>query len=214
MDNVKRYGFRWSIAGNGGKSCPNPLYYTVASGQNDTNDGAGFSVDLNVGDPVKMVNDGGVSLALTTEEVLGIITTISPYWDGTRMVFGNKLPNQTTWGTNEERRSYVGIVPATAGTWEIDCDDKVTATTKTAYELLIHLNTEHVVPGIAAQTSADPMLDISLVNTTNTLIWRIVGISRTLENQDFSGSYVKLLVQINVGEEAGFVATAGAVAGL
>lgn len=213
MDNVQRYGFRWSIAGNGGKSCPNPIMYSVASGQDDKADDTTTSLDINIGDPVNLVNTGGVIIAQTTEAVFGIVMSISPYWDGTRMAFGDKLPNQTTWGTVEDRRSWVGVVPASAGTWEIDCDTDAALTTKAHYEAIVGENVTHLCAG-AVTLTAGPILDISTHATTNTLTWRLVGVSRTLENNDFSGDYVKMLVQINLGQEAGFAASGNAVAGV
>jgi hypothetical protein len=212
-DNTHYYGFRWSVAANGGKACPVPERQHVASGQDDQDDSSN-SVDLNVGDPVKRISTGGVTLAQTTDAVYGIIVAVAPYWDGTRMTPGNKLPNQTTWGTVEERRSYVYVVPVSAGVWEIDCDDKVTATTLAAYRALIGENAEHTTPGNTALTSADPYLDISGHATTATLSWRIVDVSPTLANEDFSGSYVKLLVQINESQQAGFPASGSIVAGV
>jgi hypothetical protein len=136
------------------------------------------------------------------------------------MVFGPKLPNQTTWGTVEERRSEVLVIPASWGIWEIDCDDTAAAyDTKGEYEAFVGENVTHTVPGgnasgVAPTDSADPYIDISTHATTNTLSWRIEGVSKTLENQDYTGAYVKMLVSVNLSQEAGACASGNAVAGV
>jgi hypothetical protein len=210
-DNTHLYGFRWAF-GYGGKSMPMPIRKHVATAQDDVDDAA-VSCAIYPGDPVKLMSTGGVKIALTTEAVYGIVVGIAPYWDGTRMVRGNKLPNATTWGTVEERRSYVYVVPATAGFWEIDCDVSAAAyDTKAEYQAFIGENAEHVVPGgtftgVAPTDSCDPYLDISTHNTTEGLGWRIEDISQTEHNQDFSGEYVKLIVSVNDSLEATSAAT-------
>ena len=207
-DNKTQYGFRWASAWNGGKSCPVPIKMTVASGQDDQDDGSN-SVDINIGDPLKALAAGGVGLAVTTDPIDFICVGILPHWDAGQGVMrpNSKLPNQTTWGTVEARRSYVMCVPATAGLWEIDCDDSSTATTFAAYVALIHSNCNHVVAGNTANTSAKPEIDISSTAATETLELRIMGISETAENKDFSGAQVKLIVAVNETNLPGSAAT-------
>jgi len=198
-DNKTQYGFRWASAWNGGKSCPVPIKMTVASGQDDQDDGSN-SVDINIGDPLKLLGTGGVTLALTTDPISFICVGILPHWDAGQGVMrpNSKLPNQTTWGTVEARRSYVMCVPATAGLWEIDCDDSSTATTFAAYVALIHSNCNHVVAGNTANTSAKPEINITSAGATDEAFeLRIMGISETAENKDFSGAQVKLIVAVN-----------------
>lgn len=205
-DNTHYYGFRW--ARSNGKPCPSPEWKTVATGQDDQDDGSN-SVDLNIGDPVKLLAAGGVGLAVAGDNVYGIIVAVAPHYDSSlgAMKPGNKLPNQTVWGTVEARRSMVGVVPASAGYWEIDVDDATTATTKAAYVALLGSNCDHAVPGNTSETSADPKLDISTTNTTQDNTWRVVDISSTMANKDFSGANVKLIVAINDSQEAGSPAT-------
>lgn len=209
-DNTHFYGFQWDNGANG-RECPNPVTRVVATGYQATNDGAGFSVDLNAGDPVKLVSDGTVALANTGDAVWGIIIGFNPYWDGTRMVPTKKLPGGTAWGTVEPRRSEVLVVPVDHGqVWRLDCDDKTTATTEAAYRAFVGENVTVDCPGDNSDTSnpkADPIIDISDHATTASLVWRIEGISQTLENKDFSGLYVKLLLKINKAQSAGWPAT-------
>lgn len=216
-DNVHLYGFRWSVAANGGRACPVPIRCYVASGQNDQADGAAFSVHLRVGDPVKLVNTGGVSLANTTEAPCGVIVGIERYYEASTglMRSGPYYPNQTTWGTVEARRGRILVVPATAGRWEIDVDDKVTATTYATYRALMGENATHTCAGggVAANLAANPLIDISTHATTNTLIWRLEDLSQTAYNRDYSGSNVKVIVSVNASCEAAMAAAASLVAG-
>jgi hypothetical protein len=52
---------------------------------------------------------------------------------------------------------------------------------------------------IPDQPRCNPVLDISTHATTAALMFRIVGVSKSRENADFSGANVKLLVQLNQG---------------
>jgi hypothetical protein len=200
-DNTHQYGFRFHSWKNG------PVDWVVrgvATAQNDTDDGAAHSVGLWPGDPVKQVNTGGVTLAITTEACWGIIMGVKQYWDGTVVRKGSYLPNATAWGTVESRRSELYVCPVEAAYWEIDCDDAVTATTRAAYHAFIGENCTHVCPGIAwgSTYKADPKLDISLHAVTNTLVWRIEGISSTKQNRFWDGNYVKLIVSCNQAQRA------------
>lgn len=206
-NNQHKYGFR-PVRGRYSSVIPSLIWKTVATGQNDTDDAA-VSCALRIGDPVKLVSTGGVTLCKTTDSCYGIIGAIGPYWNGTRMVFGNYLPNQTAWGTVEDRRSMVGVWPASSCYWEIDVDENTTATTKAGYVAFLGENCTHVVPGDASTGTnfADPRLDISLHATTASLVWRIEEISDSAENKDFSGTNVKLIVTCNKTQEAQQAAT-------
>jgi len=177
----------------------------IATAQDDQDDAAGTSVALGVGDPVIRVATGGVTLSPTTNAVWGVIWGPCIYWDGTTMVQGNYVPNQTAWGAVESRRSMVAVMPAKACYWEVDCDDATTATTRAAYHALIFRNVDHY--STASGGRADTMIDISGHATTEHFSWTIYAISETKHNRDFSGAYVKLVVAANDSEEAGSAAT-------
>lgn len=207
-DNVKKYGFRWSISGNG-KPLPEPIEYVVADAYQATIDGGGTNVGLSIGDPVKQVSTGTVALANAGDAIFGIIVGFGPRWDGYLMQPTNYLPGATTGGGINERLSRVYVVPASLGLWEVDCDDKTTATTEAAYRALIHQTCDHACPGDTSNASfpkANPMLDIS-TQGTGSAQWKIVRIGQTVENQDFSGLYVKLIVKVSETQESPWLAT-------
>lgn len=206
-DNVHKYGFRWA-AGQG--PMPAPVKLFVATGQDHVDDGA-TSVILRPGDPLKLVSTGGVNLAVTTNLPSYIMVGLGPVWDGTAMSPRRTFPNQNAWGTVEARRPYVLGVPVKSGYWEIDVDDATSATTYAGYVAFIGENAEHTCAGSATIDPVgrvgDPRLDISVHATTAGLGWRIEGISESVENRDFAGANVKLIVRVNDSQEAGSAAT-------
>ena len=164
-----------------------------------------MSVDLNVGDPVKKVNDGTLAGVAATDAFFGVVASIGPYYNGTAMVRGKSLPGGTTYGSNLERQSMVGIYLAADNLFEVVCDDAVTATTQAAYTAFIGENTEVSINQVSGSTLATPKLDISLHNTT-ALAWRIVGLSKR-NNIDYSGANVPLIVTGNLIQQAPFQTT-------
>lgn len=216
-DNAIKYGFRWHRAING-KNIPMPEEVIIASATSfDVNSGA-QNVSLRIGDPVTRLSTGGVTLCDGSEgagggvALYGIVVGVLPYYDATAgyMRPSNSVPDAVTYGSNLERQTKVLVVPAEAGYWEIDCDDAATATTLAAYQAFQGENCDHILCGASGETSAKPRLDIS-GHGTATAQWRIIRVSPTAENQDFSGNYVKLIVRVNECQAPGFVATGSGV---
>lgn len=205
-DNPAKYGFRWQQ--NRGGANMKPLRVRVASGYQAA-PGA-VNVDLNVGDPVKKVNDGTVALCAAGDATFGIVVGIGPYYVGApinAMVSGGvSLPGGTTYGTLLERQSFIYIVPAADQIFEVDADDKTTFTTEATYNAAIGENVDITINQVAGDTHAYPKADISTHATTNTLVWRIVDLARW-PGQDYSGANVKLLVTCNVVQQAPFQTT-------
>lgn len=211
-DNNHKYGIRFysSITGVGR---PAALEFHVASGYApviNTN----VSVGLTIGDPVQLLTDGSVALAgdtTTTGAVpFGVVVGIT----NAKVDSNNKArptsyyPTGTTY-TTKANETRVAVIPFGRDIFEIDADDAVTATTETAYRALIGNNADLVYlldSSNPDRRKANPMLDISTAAAA-TAHFRILGISKTQENKDFSGNYVKLLVQLNEGREPVFTAT-------
>lgn len=206
-NNKVRYGFRPFLGSAGGVSYPKSVRRTVATAYQAVDDNA-VSVDLNKGDPVYQLADGSVALALTTVSPWGIVESVEPYWDGTKQTPGTKLPGGTAWGTVEQRRSWVHVIPVKACKWEIDVDDNTTATTFAAYLALVGFNVDHTCVNALGTATAEPLLDISEASADQDHEWRIVDVSQSAENADYTGTRVKLIVEINDGEYAGAPTTA------
>lgn len=194
-DNSLKLGFHWARANNSG---PPPIEPgRVATGYNGVN-GNSDSVDIYPGDPLTLLDTGYYQLAAAGANIDAICMGIEQYYDGSVIRSGKSLPNQTAYGTVQSRTSRLLITPADAGYWEVCCDDATTATTEAAYVALIGSNADHILTD-GYEPKAGTLLDIS-TNTDGSpgsAGWRIVDISQTEENQDFSGNYVRLIVRVN-----------------
>lgn len=210
-DNTHKYGFRW-VGSLDGSCYPKPIEGTVVTAYQATI--SAQNVDLNIGDPVSLASTGTFELATPAgnpSTFWGVIVGFSNVKVGLPLK-GRKfqrLPGGTTW-TTEENRSKVLVVPFGRNLWEIDCDDATTATTAAAYRLLIGENANLGYSRDATDADrpkANPLLDIS-THVSTTADFRIINISQTALNQDFSGNFVKVIVAVNESGEAPFV-TAG-----
>lgn len=211
-DNRPAYGFRpWKALG--GRNVPLPLECIVATAEafNVTNGAQG--VGLGPGDVVTQLSTGGVTLCPGTETTIGVpfgvVVGVKPYWNATKSVmeYGPVLPSATAWGTVLERQSKLMVVPIDWFIWEVDVDDATTATTLAAYQAFIGENVDMVNTGASGETRAKPKLDIQTHAATNTITFRIVGVSPSQDNQDFSGANVKLLVRANLAQSPFMTAT-------
>jgi hypothetical protein len=206
-DNLQRYGFRpfkgkyaseekveiWPVASA----------YQAAPGT--------VNVPLRVGDPVARVSDGTVALvaAGSGTDVYGVIVGIERVYDSAVGAPGKNslVPGGTTW-TGLPNQTLVQVAPVLGRIFEVDVDDATTATTEAAYQAFRGENVD-IVYGAVLNTGAFPRVDISGHATTAALQCNIVGISPTQDNQDFSGSHVKLLIQFNQVDDAGLPTATG-----
>jgi hypothetical protein len=202
------YGIRWHSS-KYGSNMPSPIPMYVASGYTPAINGrTDTALALRPGDPVHALSTGYCQLAAgqeaaaaAAETIDGIIVGIKQYWDGEKIVrAGNKLPYSTTYGSVMERRSILDVIPAAGNYFEIDCDDASTATTYAAYLAFIGEAADHTfdVGTVERAGYANPKLDIS-THLNSAGQWKIVGVSRTMNNRDFTGLNVKLIVEINEG---------------
>jgi hypothetical protein len=204
-DNTARYGFRW-VRSLTGPSAPPIQAMRVASAY--TASPGGTDVDLNVGDPVELLSTGYCQLVTASSGVIyGVIAGIAPYWDGSKMTFGTKLPKGTTYGSVQERTSWIYVIPVQNQVFEVDVDDASTATTEAGYLALVGENADHAYSASSTTLRATPKIDISTHATTNTLQWRIVDIAKRIPNLDFSGANMKIEVTANVVRQAPYQTT-------
>ena len=210
MANKTTYGLTWARSANGGKDCPAPEEWPVATGYQATVQG-GTAVDLNVGDVVKRTSGGTLALAEGTEITsypspaadiaVGVIVGFKPYFDGQVMVPTNFLPGGTVYGTNLSRQSKALVVPLQNGVWQLDCDENSTAATIAAYQLLVGENVDFVNKNVAVAPNgvvkADPQIDISTHAVTVTLRFRIYGLAQSLDSDNATETHFKLLLVAN-----------------
>lgn len=204
-DNRHQYGFRFfsSAGGSGRPACIEGL---VASGYQGNVGGGSTNVGISIGDPVDLLSTGFMELSNDTaarDTMFGVVMNVA----NAKVDINNKarpasyLPGGTTYAL-EETTSKLIVAPFADHVWQCDVDDAVTATTLAAYRAFVGENVDFVYsPDTtnADRPKANPLLDISTHATTAALNFRIVGVSKTRENFDFSGAFVKLLVQLNQG---------------
>lgn len=214
-DNVSKYGFRYQGL-TGGPGHLKPITKIVATAESFDVTGGLQNAALRAGDVVTLASTGGVTLCAGAETTpanpYGVVVGVMPYYDSTIGTSGamrpsKSLPSDISWGTNLGRQSKLIIQPFLPGlVFEVDADDASTATTEAAYQALIGENVS-MINTAAASTSPPwvaPKIDISSHNTTATLCFTIVGISPTLDNVDFSGANVKLLVTANIAQDGAY----------
>lgn len=196
-DNTTRRGFRWSSTNNGGKSPPINWVHVAT----------GYATLLAVGDAVKRAADGTLQRAAAGDtNIYGVIQSCW-FWDGTYYKTRDHIPASTSWGTNQARISKCAVIPVQGQVFEVDADDKTTATTLAAYQALLNENCDHIVESVTGNISG-MALDIS-THVITTAQWRIVGIKNEV-NQDYSGLRVKLLVECAESENPVYAAAVGA----
>jgi hypothetical protein len=208
-NNRHMYGFRLASNLSGG-GVPPVLEFPVASGYASA-EGGGTAPVLSIGDPVQLAADGTVIHAQddgTADTPYGVVVSVrNARVDGNgKSRPASFLPSGTTY-TLDRDTSIVSVMPFGRMLWEIDVDENTTATTRAAYQAFVGENADfaYVAATVNGQERVDPRLDIS-THAATTAHFRIMGISKTAENADFSGENVKLLVQLNEGFEPQFTA--------
>lgn len=208
-DNRHIMGFRW-VGSLSGRDRPILQEFVVADSA-AWNDDAAAACAVNIGDPVELVNDGSVIISAGGDSsgILGVVHSIVSYWDGSKLVTNDFVPAATTGGAVEDRYTRVLISLASDSIYEIDTSTAAQST-KNAYRGLIGNNCDHINTRVSfnGRYWADSKLVASGAGT-GTAQWRIVGISPTQENVDFSGNYVKLLVTANESYFGNVASTTG-----
>lgn len=216
-DNRHKYGFRY-YASNSGADRPPAFEGIIASAYQASVGSGPTSVGVSIGDPVVRLADGTYELAQDTntgDRLYGVIVGIvnAKVDANGKARPASYLPGGTTYAL-EATTSKVMICPFSNHIWEIDVTGGA-ATTLAAYRALMGLNADFVyLPDTsnADRPRANPVLDLGSADTTAALQFRLHDVSKTQENQDFSGANVKVLVQLNQGADP-MLGTTG-VAGL
>lgn len=208
-DNRHIMGFRW-VGSLSGRDRP-ILREVVIADSAAWNDDAAAACAVNIGDPVIPVNDGTVIIAPggSTTGIIGVVHSVVTYWDGSKLTTNDFVPAATTGGGVEDRYTRVLISLASDSVYEIDTSTAA-QTTKNAYRGLIGNNCDHVHTRVSfnGRYWADPKLVASGAGT-GTANWRIVDVSQTQENVDYTGNFVKLLVTANEGYFGNLASTTG-----
>lgn len=216
-NNIAGYGFRYAYNWPGQSPNPSVVTRIVASAASFDPSGGTANCKLGAGDLVNEVSDGTVFFCQGTENgqtprlPWGVVVGVKQYFDtslgqaGAIRPHPRFLPSDITW-SGVGNASIVYCIPISSAVWEVDVDENTTATTEPAYRDMIGENVDHINTN-SPTDRLNPKLDISSNATTATLSMRIVGISTSLENADFTGTGVKLYVRANLTSEPTHSAT-------
>lgn len=210
-NNPHSYGLRW-VRSLSGKPQPDMVRVPIASGYAPTVGGTG--VGLHVGDPIQIASTGYGTICVGSEGtqsiIYGVIHSFDPIFDGSVMQPRNFFASGSgVYSTNYSRQSWMNVIPVVDQVFEVDCDENTTAILYATYLSYFGENADMILVADttnAADPKADPKLDISSHNTTNTLQWRILDVSRKVY-QDYSGTNVSLQVTCNKVQQAPYNTT-------
>jgi hypothetical protein len=202
-DNKAKYGFRFYSSMTGSPRPPIVEGYIATAYQPNV---SATDVGLSIGDPVSQLATGYYALAEdvnTDDRLFGVIAGFANVKvdSNGKARPASYYPGGTTY-TTEANRTKVLIMPFGRDIWEIDAAGQA-GTTFAEWIALYGLNADlqyDLDVSNPDRPRAKPVLSATLA-TTQASNFRLVGVSKTLENQDFSGANVKLLVQLNTGSE-------------
>lgn len=212
MANPHRYGFRF-VRSMSGNDTPQIFTFPIATAyQPATIVGGGTSVNLNIGDPVKLLEDGTVQLVQTAQDVSGASADSDDYAFGIVagfprvLVGGSPRPGSFytggtayTGGIGSDNAPLVSVIPVNGNIFEIDADTAPTvATLNGALALVGGVGTMvySVLTAGMGQPKANPLLDVSTVVSggTDQLQLLVVGLGKSAYTCDFTSANVPFQV--------------------
>jgi hypothetical protein len=212
MANTHRYGFRFvrSISGN---DTPQTFTFPIATAYAPvTVFGAGTSVNLNIGDPVRLFEDGSIGLVQAGQDVSGANTDSDDYALGIIAGFprvivggyprpGSFYTTGTTYtgGLSSDSAPLVTVIPVEGNIFEIDAAAAPSPATQAgamAYVGMTAAMTYSVLTTGQGQPKANPLLDLSTAaaggaNQCQLQIW---GLGKAAYTQDFTSANVTFQV--------------------
>lgn len=213
MANPKKYGFRW-VRSVSGAETPQIFTFPLADDYqpNTGEDGSGgTNCNLNVGDPVQLLNNGTVRLtqpgsnatgANMDNRSFGVVAGFPRVMvNGAPQPFDH-YPGGTSF-TGDDQRTLVSVIPAAGNIFEVQCDTAGGSSLDTKAEWLAVVgSTANIVYSVLTagrgQPKANPMLDTSDISEgaeINQL--RIVGLSKDFDQLDASLAEVSVQVVFN-----------------
>ncbi|HET8958020.1 MAG TPA: hypothetical protein VFM95_06155 [Microcella sp.] len=214
MANPHNYGFRFARSFDGVET-PQTITKPIASGYapNTGADGSGgTAVNLNIGDPVQLLNNGTVRLVQPgqaadgtdiDDRVYGIVAGFPRVMIGGAPRPSSYYPSGTTY-TGDDQQTLCKIIPVHNNIFEIDCDAAGGSSLDTKAEWQSVIGTANFVYSVltsgAGQPKANPLLDTSDISEAADEVnqLRIVGLSKRFDTLDPSLTHVTLEVIFNM----------------
>lgn len=224
MANTHRYGFRL-LRNLWGGDTPEPETRPIASGYQPNTGTPNTNVNLNIGDPVSLLETGAVALTAPggsngiatdgTESVYGIVVGIQQVLINGALRPSAYYPGGTVYGSGlvpYSLQTLVKVIPVVGREFEIDCDAAGGSSLDSMEEFqgMIWAGADIVYSPInttSANPKANPMLDISDLTEAHgdsVRQLRVTGIGRAGDTQDLTATNVTLRVVFNAVKESPF----------
>lgn len=215
MANPHRYGFRF-VRSFSGNDTPQIITLPIASGyQPGTVNGGGTNVNINIGDPVRLVEDGTVQLVQTAQDVsaqnddsddfcYGIVVGFPRVIVGGSPRPGSFYTGGTTYtgGIGGDTAPLVSIIPAEGNIFELDLDAAPTVQSLSGLMALVGgvaTMAYSVLTTGTGQPKANPLISKSSIvfASANQLQLQIVGVGKAAYAGDFTAANLPLQVRWN-----------------
>lgn len=215
MANVHRYGFRF-VRSMSGYETPQIFTFPIASGyQPGTVNGGGTNVNLNIGDPVRLIEDGTVQLVQTAQDVSGQDDDSDDFVFGVVAGFprvvvggfprpGSFFTGGTTYsgGIGGDSAPLVAVIPAAGNIFEVDMDAAPTVQTYSgvlANVGAVATMAYSVLTTGTGQPKANPLLSKTSIAFAgnNQLQLLILGPGKSAFSCDFTAANIPYQVQFN-----------------
>lgn len=212
MANTHRYGIRF-VRSISGSDTPQIFTYPIATAYAPvTIFGAGTSVNLNIGDPVRLFEDGTFGLVQAGQDVSGANTDSDDYAFGVIVGFprvivgGYPRPGAFytsgtayTGGIGSDSAPLVSVIPAEGNIFEIDCaaaPSPATLSGAMTYVGMTATLTYTVLTTGNGQPKANPLLDLSTAVAGGALQGQFVitGLGKAAYTADFTAANVPFQV--------------------
>ena len=215
MSNPHRYGFRW-VRSLYGAPVPQILTLPIASGYTPgTVNGGGTTVNLNIGDPIRLAEDGTVQLVQTAQDVTAQDDDSDDFCYGVVVGFprvvvggfprpGSFYTSGTTYsgGIGGDSAPLVSFIPAAGNIFELDLD--AAPTVQTLSGLMANVGgvatmAYSVLTSGTGQPKANPLISKSSIvfATANQLQLQIVGVGKAAYAGDFTSANLPMQVMWN-----------------
>lgn len=220
MANTHRYGIRFQRTQAGGDT-PQIFTFPIATAYAPaTIFGGGTTVNLNIGDPVRLFEDGTIGLVQTAQDVAGANADSDDYAFGIIVGFprvivggfprpGSFYTSGTTYtgGIGSDSAPLVSVIPVSGNIFEIDADAVVGAGTKSACLAVVGQTatiTYSVLTSGTGQPKANPLLGVSTLAAggANQLQLVVVGLGKAGDAMDFASTNVTFQVKFTAEQLA------------
>lgn len=223
MANAHRYGFRFMRSVSGGGDCPQIYNFPIASGYapNTQDGGGGTTVNLNIGDPVRLREDGTVRLTqigtdVTGEQGSGPETVYGVVVGFPRVIVGGYprpgsfYTSGTTYtgGIGADTAPLVSVIPAAGNIFECDLAAVLGTGLKSDYLGVVGRTAPilyTVLTSGSGQPKANPLIGTLTATGGGVQTQLLVtGLGKAGDAMDFTSVNVTMQVQFNSLQNALF----------